>query len=1107
MPEGAGRRPGPWPAVVFVAATALSLFLLVAFSRGPAGRGDRVLSVLDPFIGWLRSGGLFLLQVIWKNRAGIGWAVTAGAVLLAVGGFVRSRTRALPLFLLASGVTCATWGQLQLVAGRIGAGWILYGAGVLSMIALGVFFPLEKLSGTPRLSGPGDWSSGGGEPAWPGWKECGLLFGLVLVALATRGWALNQLPNFFDDEMISTTTASATAYGLREYVKTEFLGTSNGFFQLPVNFLLFKWLGFSLWTVRVPSLLFGIAAIPLFYFLARRLFGTASALVTTTLFVAAPEQLFWSRSESSVFSLVAICGLVTAHIGVSMVKRLSPGGILAAALWTPVCRFFYTACYVLVAYPFLLLSHSVLFVRGALRLALRAAPLLLAGVFLWIGSVSLVLFLVSGSWEFINPATVRGSVAWKYGTDPGAGPLDVIRIQTVRIARNLRSVAEGLTTHDADHPPYSSPYYQRFFLSEAHNTTINMGMAVLAALGLGYLVGQLHDRRSALLLFWLALGLLPGCMSDEPDARRISLIFPVLSMAGGLALTVWLRVARQGLGRVAGAGAALAGGLAAAGVFGTSLASHLLLPVGPVAGDEQIRFARPLFDDCDLVVHNLFYRFGKMIAFGNLERILQPGGVGFQYAENKDWPAQALGPACDFRNEVYAITLPPGQIEMRRKTFRPRRVGYLLRRGPASQSQIDLLRGLFPSVPVREQAFVKTSQPLFAMEVPWSEIERLAAPALTAANLPLKGGLLLQEDGWYRFRLEPPCPQASLRVGEPPLPGDRERPLLAGVQPFEIRAKGARSCSARMSLLVEPHGGAAFPAPLLVSAQAAAVPEVRARSVVTFPGFGTPRKLASLDGRALDFGADAEGRLYVLAFRSEHWELHILSPDGRQEALARPDLPGEPVGSLAVARDGGCAVRVQDDVELYDVHARLVSKWKLPPGGQPMGLSFLPDGRLIFCMKWRRVLDVFSRDGRHEDSLKRFGGEPGHFTDPIGVAVSPDGSLAVTEEEGAVLLFANPGPGLHPVFLRSFFVDWKSVPDLVDLKGIAFDGPDRLLVPHEPKNAPFLYSLRGERMLARDPERDLSAGGLKGAFRFAATPRSLLVVGRFEPISIWRIDR
>jgi hypothetical protein len=277
---------------------------------------------------------------------------------------------------------------------------------------------------------------------------------------------------------------------------------------------------------------------------------------------------------------------------------------------------------------------------------------------------------------------------------------------------------------------------------------------------------------------------------------------------------------------------------------------------------------------------------------------------------------------------------------------------------------------------------------------------------------------------------------------------------------------------------------------------------------VSYPGFGTPRKIATFDGFALDFGADAEGRLYVLAFRGDRWELHVLAPDGREEALATPELPADTsIASLAVAREGGCAVTVQDDVELYDARARLVSKWKLPGGGLPTTVSFLPDGRLIFCMKWKRALDIFSRDGRQEGSLARFGGEPGHFTDPVGLAVSPEGALAVMEEEGRVLLFANPGPAFNPSFLRGFLVDWSEVPQVMDLKGIAFDGSDRLLVPHAPRRAPLVYSLRGERMLAGDAERDLSAKGLEGAFRFAATPRSLVVVGRFQPIVIWRIDR
>src|SRR5205814_272690 len=97
----------------------------------------------------------------------------------------------------------------------------------------------------------------------------------------------------------------------------------------------------SVYSLRLASGFYGVMAVPLCYWLARRLAGTLPAVVATVLLIAAPEQLFWSRSDDAHFEPIAVAALITVHLGLWVTERMSPAAPLAAALWMPVCRFFY----------------------------------------------------------------------------------------------------------------------------------------------------------------------------------------------------------------------------------------------------------------------------------------------------------------------------------------------------------------------------------------------------------------------------------------------------------------------------------------------------------------------------------------------------------------------------------------------------------------------------------------------------------------------------------------------------------------------------------------------------------------------------------------------
>ena len=1072
-----------------------------------AARGDRVLSSLDPVAQWVKKSGGFLLNWLWRNAEMVAIAVTGVALVVGILAIAGGRRRAVPPVLLLAGASLATWGQVLLWRGRLGPGVWLYLGGIACAMAVGVLRPLRRLPGIPPM--PPLAEPAQSETPLPRVEtrpmavtEWAALLALTLLGLLLRGYALTELPNFFDEETIGVLTGSYTGYGIREYMRTELLGTGNGVFHVATHFVLYHLFGPSIFSIRLAALFWSVAAIPLLYWLVRRLAGMTAAFAATLLFLAAPEQLYWGRSEDTFFAPVMAVALVTAHLGLTMVQGFSRRAVLAAALWMPVCRFSYTPSFVLFTFPLLLAGHAAVFVRRMWRKLRYVVPILALGVVLWIFSLSVLEFALAPErgWHFINPATVRGVAAWKQDIPSDAGLFEVARLQAVRISRNVGHVLAGMTYH----AKHTSHWYTRTHMNPDRNTSISAGLAVLSALGAGYLLGQLQDRRAALMLGWVAIGLLPGAMSDDPEARRISLIFPALPAIAGVFVAAVARVFREGrregsalsksvFSTSAHLAARIAGTVfwcAVALTAFTSLASHLLIPLRPLSPDADIRFSRPLYERCNVVLHNLWHRAGHTVELGNLDTLLRsvPPRCS-QLLVEKDWPGAALDPRCDFSDDFFSYILSQEDRKARAKELKPERVGYLLRETPESRPHIELLRQLYPSAERRELKASNPEESLFATEVPMAQINDLLAPELRRNTL--RGSLLVHEDGWYRFRPQPACAEAKLVVADRPEPADKPRPLLAGLYPFEarlpptgcklpfeVRAEDRRRPgSEKRQLLLSPAG----------ARQAPAMP------VVAIPGWGDTTVFARLPGQPADIGVDGRGAAYVLLRNGGAWEVHRFAKDGKVEGTLRTGLPVGEQASIAVDGEGKSAISSGSEVEIYDRSGKRLASWRIPYDQGPTDIAFWRDGRLILCFPSRNSVQLFSQGGKPGETLQlRTGENP--LASPTGVAVSSDGKLLIVDEKGRAHLFQSPTDDFTPKRVATFQVAYPDVPFVPDLKGCAFDGPNRLLFPHRSRPAPLVYNLGGQRVLAATPERDLSGKGFQRACGFSAAGDALYVI-------------
>lgn len=1072
------------PLLIAAAVSFAAFFAVVLHGQTEAVRGDRVLSALDPVVFRFRAVSPVALGWVFAHRAGL--AAAASLLLVGVAAAVGARggRRGLPVALLSLSAIASAWGEILVLAGARVAGSLLFAAAVLTAAAAAVVRPLAETPGFPALrpeSGPASFPG----RTLPGWRESAGLLALFLLALAARAWAINQLPSNFDEEMISVQTQSRTAYGLRQFIATEFVGTSNGLATPLTNRLAFAVLGVSLYATRVTALVWGLAAVPLFWSFVRRLSGgMLPAFGATLLFVCAPEQLFWSRSEVSVFAPVAALGLVFAHAGLSMVRRFGTGPVLLAALLTPLCRFFYTAGHVFFAYPVLLATHAVVFARAVRRRALGSLPLLFVGIAVWVASVSIAVAFAGGSRRFVDPAKVRGEPAWRAGFPSTAPYAEILRGQAARVAGNLVSVGASLTSHQA----YATHWYERFAVVRGRDPMICLGLTVLSVAGLGFLLGQIQDRRAVLVLFWLGLGLLPGVLSDEPDARRLSVIFVPILLLAVLVVTAWVRLARDAGGRLAGNLASAGASLAFAGVSACGLASNLLLPVAPMVRDEQIRFARPLVERSDVVLHNLFYRSGKTLEFGFLDRLLSPAGPCMQFVDRGDELLSLLRPSCDYREEVYALTLTPEEVAARRRTMRGAdRVSYLFRDIPSSRLAVSVLPALDAAAHVSEREWPATGERLLAFDV--SPGARRAATTPEATPNGVRGGILVQKAGWYRLTLDPPCPGARVAVGTSNWDGESERPLLPGIFPFEISGQAGCAASARPMLAVS---GASTPLAAALTAPAIArLPATRGVEPVSFAGWTGARTVLQSEDLIADFGVDREGRVHALVLHDQAWEIRRYSRDGVETKRVRAELPLDAsTATLLIEPGGGCLAFALRAFERFDENLAEKTRSELPGGVTGSQVARLPGGRLGVLSG--SLLVILGPGGEVESRWGPDGGGPRAFVLPAAMVVGT-GRLAVIEEGGEVNVFGFSG---EPIAFRPegrFTLAFAREPHPDFLRGSVMDG-EKLLVPYSPDEAPLIVDLSGTRLMPAHAANDLRRFELDVPYRIRQGPRELLVL-------------
>lgn len=1084
---GAPRR---WPgALAVIAALALAYVAVMLIGRAQEAANVRILGVFDPVFLWIRDSGGAASDWLERHASRVAGAISAGVLLVVVGALIA--VRRLPIALLApcAVLLLGVWGQALLLIDVTRPGAAVYLLAVLAAVGLGWWRPMRCLPGFPGL---GAESGAGLEGAWrPRWAvECAIVVAIGVVALLCRTWALTELSDFLDLETVNSWVQSRTLEGVADYYRFTFLATNPGAAHMLPQWALFNLFGSSVFTLRMAAVLWGMAATLLMYWLVRRLAGVAPAILATLLFATAPDQLFWSRSENGFFSPVPVLALLTLHVCLWMAARFSFASVLSAAVLMPASRYFYTTCLAMFLLPLAVAGHATVFVRGAWRKLWYVVPLLALGLVAWWYHLTVLLGVLNdGNFQFRHPAQIYGGTAWtRQGDFAQASTLDLLRLQAASmgegLARTVRDMTD-VTTGSFGH------WYMRAQLNP-HATTMNVGLVVLLALGLGYLAGQLRDPRAFMLLVWLVIALMPGIMSRDATPRRMSMLFPAAHVIGTLFLAAFVRMVRQAAGRRVADVATAAAAVALSIVLLSNTVSHFRMPLQPVIFADYLRFLQPILRDSDSVFLNLPRPFISLLQLGDVDRFVTAPWCIQAVERDASWLRVGLQPQCTFADDAFGLTFTPAEIEAARAAHRMRRISYVFFVEPITQAQLDLIRALYPRAEHHDYVSPRDQRRLAVVTIDLADAVALRAPLLRSAASPppdvlgevteqavadgappapaatVEGGLWLDADNWYAFALQPPCPGAELRVGGTLAASDARLPLLAGVHPFTLSIPDPQACALPLRVTAARPDAPAAPlgADRFTSPSVAALPAAAAPPVTTYPGYPTAKVLAQLPGRSADLGIGPDGALYAAALEQGSWHIRKYAPDGATLASWNIGAPREmDPGTLSVAPDGTIAILFGRQVFLLAPDGRRLGVWENVWLVWETQIAFWGNDRLLATIPHRDSIAVFNRSGELISELRDFPGGPGKFFAPTSLALTPEGDLVVLQQDGRALRLHTPSDRFQPVFVREFRVGAAT-------PGVGFDGPDHLLVPTD--GVIEVFDADGTRLMAADPAADLS---------------------------------
>ena len=360
---------------------------------------------------------------------------------------------------------------------------------------------------------------------------------VLLLAVLLRIYRLRDLPpGVFIDE----TNAALDALRILDGERVSPFAT--GWFETPALYAyymagLFRLLGVNFFALRLVSILPGLLTVVAIYPLARRAFGSLSALLSLFLLATARWHIHMSRWGWNEL-MPPLFQILVAYLLLRGLEREQARDFALAGLALGLSQYTYLAARLIPVMVFIFLLHQVVTVRGFLRRHWVNLLLLVL--------VSMMTFAALGLTYLKNP------FLWINRAQ------QVSIVDDLETAGNLRPLWDNLVKHLLMFN-YQGDANPRHNLPQSPMLDPFTGALLIPAVG--YALYRWRDRRYALLVLWIAVTLLGGVLSMAKEApqgyRTLGVLPAVALLVGDLLVRLWRQLsqpAKKVWRGVAGAG-------------------------------------------------------------------------------------------------------------------------------------------------------------------------------------------------------------------------------------------------------------------------------------------------------------------------------------------------------------------------------------------------------------------------------------------------------------------------------------------------------------------------------------------------------------------------
>lgn len=358
------------------------------------------------------------------------------------------------------------------------------------------------------------------------------------LALVLRVYSINFIAGGFEGEL-STYSAGATSLRGLFYANR---GMNGPWAPLGILYYLPIYLTTSLYAVdlvslRLSSVLVGVATLIPLFLLAHRLGGRYAAHLATAFFAFNCLHIGWSRTDVHPHGVTTWPSLFMCLFLLKAHDTRKPIWALGVATMMGLSWHQYPSGQSAVIIPLVALGLFFIFNHCTLAVSKLQAVLITGGVVLWVLGLPLSYYPTDGSFTFRNPFTLTGPRAsWGDPNLPHSTLESLLHVATIATS-HAWDVIRGIF--------FKQPYFFHqewvpyFGLIQART----IAWLEVPFLIVGIVALLFHRRRfeSCVIFGFLLAAILPGILSEHAYPKRLSTLFPALDILAGLGIVLLLK--------------------------------------------------------------------------------------------------------------------------------------------------------------------------------------------------------------------------------------------------------------------------------------------------------------------------------------------------------------------------------------------------------------------------------------------------------------------------------------------------------------------------------------------------------------------------------------